>query len=391
MTIGDRGDGPLFFVVAGEPSGDALGERLMTALREEHDGPVRFAGVGGSGMTAAGLDSLFPMEELSVMGLAEVLPHVPRLLARIRETTQAALAARPDAVITIDSPGFSFRVARRLAGQGIPLIHYVAPTVWAWRPGRAKRIAGFLDHLLALLPFEPPYFHAHGLDCTFVGHSVLESGADQGNGQAFRARHQIAADTPLLCLLPGSRRSETGRLLPVLEATIAALQASRPGLRTVLPAVPTLAETIRDPVRGWPVPPVVVDGEVEKFDAFAAADAAIAASGTVTLELAMAAVPAVIVYRVHPASAWLARRLVRVPHVGLVNILLGREAIPELLQGQCRPDRLVDVVGGLLDDPTIRTGQAAAYEAALARLGPSDPAPSRRAARVVLDVAAAGR
>ena len=387
--IGDTGSGgPTIFLVAGEPSGDALGARLMSALKEARGDAVRFAGIGGAGMAAEGLDSLFPMGELSLMGLAEVLPHVPRLLRRIDETVSAIRAQRPDAVVTIDSPGFSFRVARRLAGSGIPLIHYVAPSVWAWRPGRARKIAGFLDHLLALLPFEPPYFWAEGLACTFVGHPVLESGAGDGDGPAFRRRHGIGDDVPLLCLLPGSRQGEVSRLLPVFAETVALVAKSRLDVEVVLPSVEGLAAAVSSATAMWPVRVRVVTGDAEKFDAFAAADVALAASGTVALELAMAKTPAVIAYRMHPLTGWLARRLVRVRYVSLVNLVLDRPVMPELLLGECRADRLAKAVTSLLDDPQARAAQASGAAEALAVLGLDGAAPSRRAADVVLDVIA---
>lgn len=387
--IDDAGSGgPTIFLVAGEPSGDALGARLMSALKEARGGDVRFAGIGGAGMAAEGLDSLFPMSELSLMGLAEVLPHVPRLLRRIDETVDAARARRPDVVVTIDSPGFSFRVARRLAGSGIPLIHYVAPSVWAWRPGRARKIAGFLDHLIALLPFEPPYFEAEGLACTFVGHPVLESGAADGDGPAFRRRHDIGDDAPLLCLLPGSRQGEVSRLLPVFAETVALVAKTRPDVEVVLPSVEGLAAEVGAATARWPVRARVVTGDDEKFDAFAAADLALAASGTVALELAMVRTPAVIAYRMHPLTGWLARRLVRVRYVSLVNLVLDRPVMPELLLDDCRSDHLAAAVTSLLDDPRVRATQAAGAAEALAALGLDDAAPSRRAADVVLDVIA---
>ncbi len=381
--MSDARAGRLVFLVAGEPSGDVLGARLMAALKAR-DPAVRFAGVGGPGMAAEGLDSLFPMSDLAVMGLTEVLPHLPRLLRRIAQTVEAAVRLRPDAVVTIDSPGFSFRVGRRLRGRAGPLIHYVAPTVWAWKPWRARRIAGFLDHLLVLLPFEPPYFEAVGLPCTFVGHPVVEGGADSGDGQAFRRRHGVPETAPVLCVLPGSRRSETDRLLPVFGDTLAELARRHTELRVVVPTVDTVADHVTAAVARWPLPATVVRGESEKRDAFAAADAALAASGTVALELAMAGTPAVIAYKLGAATAWLVRRLIRVRYANLVNLILDREAVPELLQENCRPDRLAAAVDRLLSDPSSRTGQQSAADEALRALGRGGTSPSGRAAEVVL-------
>lgn len=385
MSGDGAGTSPLVFLVAGEPSGDALGARLMAALKRRTEGRVRFAGVGGEAMAGEGLLSLFPMSELSVMGAAEVLPRLPAILRRIRETAAHALAAAPAAVVTIDAPDFSFRVGRRLAGRGIPLVHYVAPSVWAWRPGRARHIARFLDHLLALLPFEPPYFEREGLSCTFVGHPVLESGAGAGDGPGFRRRHGVAEGAPLVAVLPGSRMGEVTRLLPVFAATVARLAAARPELRLVVATVPAVAEAVRRAVAGWPAPPLVVAGEREKYDAFAAADAALAASGTVALELAMAATPAVIAYRMSALTSWLAKRLIRVKFVNIVNLVLERPAVPEFLLDRCTPENLAPALERLLDDAEARAAQKAAAGQALDLLGRGGPPPSERAAEVVLE------
>jgi lipid-A-disaccharide synthase len=379
---------PLIFLVAGEPSGDALGASLMVALKERTGGAVRFAGVGGEGMASQGLDSLFPMADLSVMGVAEVLPRLPRILRRLSETAREARRLRPAAVVTIDSPDFCFRLAKRLRGAGIPLIHYVAPSVWAWRPGRARKIAAFLDHLLALLPFEPPYFEREGLACTFVGHPVVESGVDLGDGRRFRERHGITADAPLICVLPGSRRSETSRLLPIFAQAVAGLRATRPDLAAVVPVIGAVADEVARATADWPVPTTVVHGRADKIDAFAAANVALAASGTVALELAMAETPTVIAYRVSPISAWLARRLVRVSYANLVNLVLDRPAVPELLQEDCRPERLTVALDALLADETAKRAQVEAGREALARLGRGGPSPGDRAAAAVLDVIA---
>ena len=381
---------PLVFIVTGEPSGDVLGGRLMAALREQAGGAIRFAGVGGERMAAEGLESLFPMRELSVMGYLEVVPRIPRILARIAQTVASARASRPAAVVTIDSPEFSFRVARRLAGEGMPLIHYVAPQVWAHRPGRAARIARFLDHLLALLPFEPPYFEAVGLPCSFVGHAVVEEGADGGDGPAFRARHGFPPDATIVCTLPGSRRSEISRLMPVFGKMLGLLAGRFPGLRAVAPTVAALADEVSAATARWPVDSLVVSGRRERYDAFAASTVAVHASGTVGLELAIAGVPSVITYKANPLTAMAARRMLRVPHVGLVNLILDRPVVPELLQERCRPDLLAGVVETLLVDSGARAAQSAEARRAAQLIGLGGPPPSRRAAEIVLD-AIAGR
>jgi lipid-A-disaccharide synthase len=383
MTLAPA-DPPLIFVVAGEPSGDAIGARLMAALKRETGGAVRFAGIGGARMEGEGLTSLFPMSDLTLFGLAEVLPKIKLVKARIEETVAAVRAARPDAVVTIDSPGFSFRVQKRLGAGWVKRIHYVAPTVWAWRPGRARKIARFLDRLLVLLPFEPPYFDAVGLPCDFVGHPVLEEGANRGDGPGFRARHDIPADAPLLVVLPGSRRSEVRALLPVFADVLAHLQSRFPGLHVAVPTVETVAGDVKRAAASWPVPAVVVESVAEKYDAFAAGTVAMAASGTVSLELAIAQLPTVIAYRIHSVSAAVARRLVKVRYATLANIILDRAAVPEFIQGRCRADLIAESVGMLLADPAARASQVREVSLALDQLGGDDPPPSRRAARAVL-------
>ncbi|MDH5747844.1 MAG: lipid-A-disaccharide synthase [Rhodospirillales bacterium] len=379
-------ENPLIFLVAGEPSGDILGARLMAALRRRLDGQVRFAGVGGNRMAAEGLESLFPMSELSVMGLAEILPRLPHLLKRIRQTADLAERLRPDIFITIDSPDFSFRVARRLKGKGFPLVHYVAPSVWAWRPGRARKLSKFLDHVIALLPFEPPFFEKVGLPCTFVGHPVIEGGADAGDGAAFRKRYGISSQTPVVCVLPGSRIGEIRRHLPIFEETVQRLGYSRPGLVALVVAVEEHADEIFDACKNWPVlTQEISDSSEEKFDAFAAADVALAASGTVSLELAMAGTPAVIAYKMNLITGWIARLLIRVPYVNLINLVLIRPAVPELLLEQCRPRKLTEAVAGLLDDETLRHTQLESAAEALDLLGRNGPSPSERAAEVVMN------
>ena len=382
-------EGPLIFLMAGEPSGDALGARLMAALRRETNGGARFAGVGGELMKADGLASDFPMAELSIMGLAEVLPRAPLVLRRVRETVVRIKELRPAAVVSIDATGFCFRVERRVKGLGIPLIHYVAPMVWAWRPWKARMVAKFLDHMMTLLPFEPPYFERVGLAATFVGHPVLEEGADRGDGSGFRGRRGIATDVPLLAVLPGSRRAEVRRLMPVFADTLARLKVAFPELRAVVATVPTVAAEVSEAAARWTVPAIVLLDRAEKYDAFAAADAALAASGTVALELALAQTPMVIAYKMNVVTATLLRLfLMRVRFANLINLMLDRALIPELLQFNCRADRLAEAVARLLRDPAARAAQIAGAAPVLRQLGLEGPAPSTRAARTVLRVIA---
>lgn len=377
------------FIIAGEPSGDLLGGRLMAALQEiAPPRGIEFAGVGGERMAAQGLASLFPMAEIALFGVFEILPRLLRLRARVLETVEAVLAAKPDALVTIDSPGFNQAVAKRVRARdpSIKLIHYVAPTVWAWKPGRAKKYAALFDRLLALLPFEPPYFTREGLDCVFVGHSVIEGGAGKGDAAAFRARHTIPADKQIVVMLPGSRRGEVSRLLPIYQETVALLRRSH-GDRVALaiPTVPLVRDAVTAAAASWDLPVVVVEGEQEKFDAFAAGTAALAASGTVSLELALARLPTVICYRLNPLTVALFRRFMRVRYANLVNLMLDRMSAPELLQENCRPDLLHRELARLLDDPAARAAQIADVATVASWLGAGEVSPSRRAAQAVLD------
>ncbi len=381
-------DAPLIFLIAGEPSGDALGGHLMAALRRATGDRVRFAGVGGESMQQEGLDSLFPIAELSILGVFEIAPRIPQLFARMRQTAATARGLAPAAVVSIDAPAFSHGVWRRLQGSGIPLIHYVAPTVWAWRSGRVKKFARYLDHLMVLLPFEPPLFVRAGLACTFVGHSVLESGAAEGDGPGFRERHGIAPGDTLICVLPGSRGGEIKRLLPPFGDALSLLARRIEGVHAVLPAVPHLTEQVSTASARWPLPVTVTSGAAEKYHAMAASDAALAASGTVTLELALAGVPTVVAYRMNPLTWRVVRRMVTVKYVNMVNLLLDRPVVPELLQDDCRGELLADQVIRLLRDETARRNQAAAVAEAVAMLRPEQGSPSACAAQTVLRVIA---
>ena len=378
--------GPHIYLIAGEPSGDRLGARLISALKAKTGGDCQVSGIGGPEMEKQGLESIFPMSELTVMGLAEVLPRVFNLLRRIRETAEHIIATKPDIVVTIDAPDFSLRVAKRLKGKNIPLVHYVAPSVWAWKPGRAKKMAPLVDHLMTLLPFEPPYFEREELPSTFVGHSVIESGADRGNGPGFRARHQISAKAPVLSILPGSRHSEVSRLLPIIQNAIAKLDV--PNLQIVLPTVETVEAEIRQIVSSWSVGPIIVTGDSEKFAAFAASDAAIAASGTVALELAMARLPYVTIYKFNALTAFIGRLLVKTPFVNIINILLDREVVPELIQEDCKSHTIASHIAGFLEGDETALAQAASFDQAVTQLQSGDELPSDRAAAVVLDIIA---
>lgn len=381
------------YLIAGEQSGDLLGARLMHALKRK--GEVTFTGIGGTQMQEEGLESLFPMSELSLMGFVEILPHIPRLQRRIKETVADIIARKPDVLVTIDSPGFVFRVARALRRhwpKGAPdsprFVHYVAPSVWAYKPGRAKKLSQIYDRVLTLLPFEPPYFEAEGMQADFVGHPLVECPVT-GDGASFRTRHAIASDAKLIAVLPGSRAGELRRHLPILRDTMAKIRETLPHVVTVIPAVPHLMDSIRARTADWPTQLVIVDQSQEKWDAFAAADAAIAKSGTVTLELALTNTPMVVMYKVHPMSAWLMRRMMLTQYVTLVNILEEREVIPELLQEEATAERILRELRTLLSKEHVRQMQLKAFDIALRKLGlGAARTPSEKAADALWLVAA---
>ena len=371
------------FLIAGEASGDVLGARLMAALRAQHEGLV-FSGIGGARMAEAGLESIFPMQELAVMGLAEILPRIFALKRRINQTIETIKATRPDIVVTIDSPGFCLRVLKAISGTGITRVHYVAPQVWAWRQERVKHYPGLWDELLCLLPFEPAFFAPHGLNPVFVGHPVLESGANLGDAARFRAQHNMAPGAVPVVLMPGSRVTETSRLLPVFRETMAQLSTRIANLQPVLAAAAGIAEAVTAQTRDWPVPPIIVRDVATRYDAFAAARAALTKSGTSTLELAMAGVPMAVTYRVNPLSAMLARRMIKVEHVAMINLLAGRALVPELLQQDCTPAKLSETLHGLITGESAAATQRAGFAAALASLRAPAGTPSSAAAARIL-------
>lgn len=381
------------FLIAGEPSGDRLGAALIAGLREL-DPALEVRGIGGEGMAAQGLESLFSMSELSLMGIWEILPKYRALKRRIAQTAQAVIKAAPDVLITIDSPDFGLRVARivRAAAPGIRTVHYVAPSVWAWRPGRARKMAQVIDHVLAILPFEPPLMQAAGMSCDFVGHPVVsERLASAADASAFRAAHGIAADAPLVLCLPGSRRGEVARLGPRFDEALMRLRDRLPEMRVVLPTVPGVADMVDAMVRRWPTAPVVVQGESDKRAAFAAADLALAASGTVSLELAANGVPMVIGYDMAPVSRALIGLLLKTDTVTLVNLVSETRAVPEFLGRHCQPGPMANALLRLLDDPEARAEQLAAMDLTMQRLGRGGEPPGLRAARSVIAAVRAPR
>ena len=374
------------FLIAGEPSGDRLGAALMSGLRALHP-QVQFDGVGGPLMQAQGLTSRFDMNELSVMGIAEVLPKYRHLKRRIAQTAQAVIDTAPDVCIGIDSPDFCLRVAKCVKqGSTIRTVHYVAPTVWAWRPGRARKMAQMIDHVLALFPFEPPYMQAEGMACDFVGHPVVSDPVPSEADEALFRQTSGIGTAPAVLVLPGSRRSEVQRLSAVFGAALHQFCAARPEWRVVIPAAGAVADLVRAETADWPGAPVVVDGTSAdgaaiKRGAFRAADVALAASGTVSLELAAAQTPMVIAYKFNWLSWQIMSRMALIDTVTLVNLVSETRVVPECLGPDCTPDQISAALAAVLDAPTA---QRDAMQVTLARLGQGDEAPGLRAARAVL-------
>ncbi|WP_322517048.1 lipid-A-disaccharide synthase [Rhodopseudomonas palustris] len=375
------------FVIATEESGDRLGAALMRALKQRLGDGVVFEGVGGRAMAEQGLVSLFPIEELSIMGISAVVRRLPSILRRIRSTAEAVLLAQPDMLIIIDSPDFTHRVARRVRARdpSIAIVNYVSPTVWAWRPGRARAMRRYVDHVLALLPFEPEeYRRLQGPPCTYVGHPLTEQIAHLRPSPTEQARRD--AEPPVLVVLPGSRRSEIFHQMAVFGETLKRLQAEHGDLDLILPTVPHLREAVEAGVREWPVQPRIVVGDADKKAAFRIARAAFAKSGTVTLELALAQVPMVAVYKAGAMEAWIGKRVIRSASVILANLVVGDNVVPEFIQEDCVPEKLVPALREVLSDTPMRARQLAAFARIDDIMSTGAQTPSARAAEIVLNV-----
>ncbi len=377
------------FIVAGEHSGDVLGGKLIEALKAKADADAfAFAGVGGEHMEAAGLPSIFPLSDVAVMGPAAILARLPKLVRRVYRTVDAALAFNPDAVVIVDSPEFTHPIAKRIRQRrpSIPIIDYVSPSVWAWRPGRARKMRPYVDHLLALLPFEPEA-HARlgGPACTYVGHPLIERAPwiDALDTEALRSRLGLRSGLPVLLVLPGSRPSEVSRLMAPFGETLGALREKAGPFEVIIPAVSSVRPLIEQALPAWPQQPRLVAGESDKFTAFKLAQAALAASGTVTLELGVTGAPMVVAYRVDPVAARL-RFLLKAPSVVLANLVLGANAFPEFIQEDCTPAKLSAALAPLLKDTPERANQVAALAKIREKMFLPEGTPSGKAAEIVL-------
>ena len=373
------------FLIATEESGDRLGAHLMKVLRQRLGGAVSFEGVGGLAMAKEGLNSLFPIEELSIMGFSAVIKQLPKHLRLIRQTAGAVVRAWPDILVIIDSPDFTHRVARRVRARdpSIPIVDYVSPTVWAWRPGRARAMRGYVDHVLALLPFEPEeYRRLHGPPCNYVGHPLTEQlGLLRPNAEEQERRN---GSPPVLLVLPGSRRGEIRRHMAVFGEALDRLKAAGQEFELILPTMPHLLEGVREGVGAWKVTPRIVVGEQEKRAAFRIATAALAKSGTVTLELALAGVPMVTAYRTGELEAFILRRALKVTSVILANLVIGENVVPEFLQENCTAEKLASALGEVLTDSPMRRRQVEAFGRIDAIMSTGNQPPSVRAADIVL-------
>jgi lipid-A-disaccharide synthase len=373
------------FLIATEESGDRLGAHLMKVLRQRLGGAVQFEGVGGLGMTREGLKSLFPIEELSIIGFSAVVKQLPKLLRLIRQTTDAVLRASPDILVIIDSPDFTHRVARRVRGRDptIPIVDYVSPSVWAWRPSRARTMRAYVDHVLALLPFEPEaYRRLHGPPCTYVGHPLIEQLASLRPNAEEQARR--SGNPPVLLVLPGSRSSEIRHHIAIFGEALDRLQAEGKVFELILPTMPHLLDLVSEGVKSWKVRPQIVVGEQEKRAAFRIATAALAKSGTVTLELALSGVPMVAAYRAGALEARIVLRFVTVQSVILANLVVGENVVPEFVQDDCTADKLAGALGEVLSDSPMRRRQQDAFARMNDVMSTGNQSPSVRAADIVL-------
>ena len=373
------------FLIATEESGDRLGANLMKVLRQRLGDGVRFEGVGGRAMAGQGLISLFPIEELSIVGFAAVVRQLPKILQLIRVTADAVMRAAPDILVIVDSPDFTHRVARRVrAGDpALPIVDYVSPSVWAWRPGRARAMRRYVDHVLALLPFEPEaYVRLRGPPCSYVGHPLVEQiGALRPDAVEQARRDQVP---PMLLVLPGSRRSEIRHHMAVFGETLGRLRAQGAAFELILPTMPHLQSAIEEAVKSWPVEPRIVVGEQDKRAAFRVAHAALVKSGTVTLELALSGVPMVAAYRGGNVEAWVVQRLVNTRSIILANLVIGENVVPEFLQQDCSPEKLVGPLQEILTDSSLRRQQLEAFATLDTVMSTGDRPPSVRAADIVL-------
>ncbi|MBU6339025.1 MAG: lipid-A-disaccharide synthase [Rickettsiales bacterium] len=377
-----------FFIIAGEASGDVLGAKLIAEIKSQSKA-VEFIGIGGKLMKEQGLTSIFPMEELSVMGFLEVVPHIPKLLKRIKQTAESVIAEKPDAVITIDSPDFSFRVIKKLKNYEGKKIHLIAPSVWAYREGRAKKISKLYDLLLAILPFEPPYFEKHCLKTVFIGHPIVENAPDfslkEEKNLEFRNKYEIALADKVICVMPGSRNGEVKRIFPEFIKAVNILASEKKyNLKVVIPLAEKTKNLVKEMAKDLVVKYFFVENN-EKQSAFFASDFALAKSGTNTVEISLYKIPMIIAYKINLLTHFIVKRMVRIKFANLVNLIANKEIIPEMLQDNCTGNKISEKLKELIDDESLAKKQITESENSLVLMGYGSPVKSSaRAAEEIL-------
>ncbi|MDR0795181.1 MAG: lipid-A-disaccharide synthase [Tannerella sp.] len=385
--MGGRKNG-LVYIIVGEPSGDILAGCMMQAMQQQHQ-RIRFTGIGGETMIAQGFQSLFPIADISVMGFWEVLPKLPRIMKRMKQVIADIEKQQPDVVVTIDSWGFVSRVLKKLKRRksASPVVHYVAPQVWAWKKSRAPKAAGLMNRMMTLWPYEPAYFEKYGLRCDFVGHPVIENTANLTDDlDAFKTRHSIPSEGTLLCVLPGSRGSEIKKLIPVFKKVISRLNKHFPDLFLIIPSVLAIADKVRSAFADVDVPHCIVTGQQERYNAFRVSNFALAASGTVTLELTACGTPHVIAYTFNALTNQIIKRLATTDYANLINILAGKSIIPEFVLENCREDLIAEKILELMQNPAAAQAQVEEAKQYFSLLKPEGMMPSEKAASVVWEM-----
>ncbi len=373
------------YLIVGEPSGDILASRLIKTIHEKHP-ETEFFGIGGETMQAEGFHSLFNIKDLSVMGFMEVIPKLPTILRRRKEVLCDIEKVQPDVIVTVDSWGFVSSILKKLKKNKIPKIHYVAPQVWAWKKGRAKKAAQIMDHLMTLLPYEPPYFEKYGLDCTFVGHPVIENTANLPTDIDFlRTQAEIPENARILCVLPGSRHSEVSKLAPVFIESVKRLNKEIPNLFLLIPSVEAMKEEINEYFKNIEIPYKLITGQKARYEVFCMSEFALAASGTVSLELTACGTPHLIAYTFNPLTNKIVEFLAITKYANLINILADRFIIPEFVLRNCKADLIVPEVLSFMQNKEKCKTQVIQAKEQLTKLKPVDKFPSEKAAEVVLN------
>ncbi len=388
-------DGLHIFLIAGEHSGDQLGAKLMAAISQQASQKVEFSGVGGEAMAAQGMHSLFPLSDVAIMGPLAILMRLPKIARRVFQTKRAVIEANPDVLVILDSPEFTHPIAKRVrrSRPDIPIIDYVSPSVWAWRPGRAPKMRSYIDHVLALLPFEPAaHKRLQGPPCSYVGHPLIERAnwIKSLKPRDLSKRLGLADDEPVIVVLPGSRPNEVGRLMDPIGRALEVLIDRIGPLQVIIPVVDSVRSMVEEGSRDWPIQPTYIQGETEKYQSFSLARAAITASGTATLELALAGTPMIVAYRVEPLSAIFLRRMIKAQSIVLPNLILEENVFPEFIQEDCTAEHLADALAPLVTGGSERDRQMAALAGLKDRMMLDQGTPSEKAAEIVLEFAKRG-